>query len=264
MDSATGALNPFCGCTVITVDAVPPGAIVGLGLDAASVNVGGSRITNGRVIFDCTAPEVPLMVMEAVPVLAVAAAVRVMIEVEPALAEVNDAVTPVGRPLAESVTLPANPPMDSMRMGTVAVDPGRMAIVVGGGTSEIPGGGVTVIARLALAVTPLPVPVRVTVKRPGMAVLAAVNVTGIPFAEAAPMTAVTPAGRVLRVTVTVPLKPFCGVTLMVVALPVAPCVSVRAAGEAAIVKLGGGTNVSPTVTVSFRVPDVPAIARLAV
>ena len=54
-------------------------------------------------------PEVPVMVTVKVPIAAVAPTVRVtVVEVGSGL-ELNDAVTPLGRPEAEKVTLPVKP-----------------------------------------------------------------------------------------------------------------------------------------------------------
>src|SRR6266478_1477138 len=60
--------------------------------------------------------------------------------------------------------------------------------------------------------------------------------------------AVTPLGRPDADKLTLPLKPFCGVTVMVLA-PLAPCVMLRLLGDAERVKLGGGVTVMVTVAV---------------
>jgi hypothetical protein len=54
-------------------------------------------------------PEVPVMVRLTVPVLAVLLAVRVKVLVLVALLGLNDAVTPVGKPEADKLTLLLNP-----------------------------------------------------------------------------------------------------------------------------------------------------------
>ena len=54
-------------------------------------------------------PEVPVMVTLAVPVVAVLLAVRVNVLVLVVLAGLNDAVTPLGRPEADRLTLPLKP-----------------------------------------------------------------------------------------------------------------------------------------------------------
>ncbi len=54
-------------------------------------------------------PDVPVTVTVAVPVAAVALAVRASVLVEVAGFGVNTAVTPLGKPVAVNVTLPAKP-----------------------------------------------------------------------------------------------------------------------------------------------------------
>ena len=56
-------------------------------------------------------PEVPVIVTVAAPTVAVLEAVNVNVLVVVALAGLNDAVTPVGRPLAVSATVPEKPPV---------------------------------------------------------------------------------------------------------------------------------------------------------
>ena len=80
----------------------------------------GTRVTTGLpplaftvrlsvVVFD-NVPDTPLIVTVTVPVVAVALAVRVNVLVEVAGFGLNPVVTPVGRPVAERVTLPLKPP----------------------------------------------------------------------------------------------------------------------------------------------------------
>jgi hypothetical protein len=54
-------------------------------------------------------PDVPVMVTEAVPVAAVLLAVSVIVLVLAVLLGLNDAVTPLGRPEADKLTLPVKP-----------------------------------------------------------------------------------------------------------------------------------------------------------
>ena len=62
-----------------------------------------------RVAVCVRLPEVPVMVTELVPVAAVLLAVRVSVLVVVADAGVNKAVTPLGRPDADKLTLALNP-----------------------------------------------------------------------------------------------------------------------------------------------------------
>jgi len=76
------------------------------------------------------------------------------------------------------------------------------------------------------------VPVTVTVAVPVVAVLLAVNVNVLVVAVLLGLNdAVTPLGRPDADKLTLPLKPFCGVTVMVLA-PLAPCMIVKLFGDA--------------------------------
>ena len=76
------------------------------------------------------------------------------------------------------------------------------------------------------------VPVMVTVTFPVVAVLLAVSVNVLVLAVLLGLNdAVTPLGRPDADKLTLPLKPFCGVTVMVLA-PLAPCLIVKLLGDA--------------------------------
>jgi hypothetical protein len=76
------------------------------------VNTEGSGATARLIVVICGVkpPEVPVMTTVVVPVVAVVLAVRVKMLVV-ALVEVNDAVTPLGRPEATKLTLLVKPPV---------------------------------------------------------------------------------------------------------------------------------------------------------
>jgi len=75
-------------------------------------------------------------------------------------------------------------------------------------------------------------PVTVTVTVPVVAVLLAVSVTVLVFAVVLGLNdAVTPLGRPDADKLTLPLKPFCGITVMVL-VPLLPCVIVKLLGDA--------------------------------
>ncbi len=75
-------------------------------------------------------------------------------------------------------------------------------------------------------------PVMVTGKVPVVAVLLAVNVKVLdPAVLAGLKEAVTPLGKLVADKLTLPLKPFCGVTVTVL-VPLAPCATLRLLGEA--------------------------------
>jgi hypothetical protein len=95
------------------------------------------------------------------------------------------------------------------------------------------GGGKAITVRETVVVfVKLPeVPVMVTVAGPATAVLAADSVKVLVLVAGLGLkAAVTPFGKPVADKVTVPLKPFCGVTVMVL-VPLAPCVTVTLAGE---------------------------------
>jgi hypothetical protein len=86
------------------------------------------------------------------------------------------------------------------------------------------------------------VPVIVTVDVPAAAVLlaASVNVL-VPVMLMGLKDAVTPLGRPVADKPTLPLKPFCGATVIVL-VPLAPCAIVTLVGDAESEKFGGGAT----------------------
>src|ERR1043166_6808939 len=91
------------------------------------------------------------------------------------------------------------------------------------------------------------VPVTVTVAVPVVAVLPAVNVSVLLLVVLEGLNeAVTPEGRPDADRFTLPLNPFIGLTVMVLA-PLLPCTMVKLPGEADSEKSGGGFTVRLTV-----------------
>jgi|SRR5579864_2071017 len=80
-----------------------------------SVQAEGSVVTivgctvSDRVVVLVKLPEVPVMLTLTVPVLAVLLAVRVKVLVLVVLVGLNEALTPVGKPEADKLTLPLKP-----------------------------------------------------------------------------------------------------------------------------------------------------------
>src|SRR5712671_4308799 len=108
----------------------------------------------------------------------------------------------------------------------------------------------TVREIVALFVKLPDVPVTVTVAVPVVAVLLAVKVNVLVLAVLLGLNdAVTPLGRPDADKLTLPLKPFCGVTVMVLA-PLAPCTIVKLLGEVEREKFGDGGTVVVTDTLS--------------
>ncbi len=93
------------------------------------------------------------------------------------------------------------------------------------------------------------VPVIVTVTVPVVAVLLAVSVKVLEVVAGFGLKdAVTPLGRPDGDKLTLPLKPFCGV-IVIVLVPLAPCVMLRLLGDVERVKFGGALTVSVAVCV---------------
>lgn len=91
-------------------------------------------------------------------------------------------------------------------------------------------------------------PVIVTVTVPVVAVLLAVSVNMlVAVAGLVPNVAVTPPGSPDADKLTLPLKPFCGVTVIVLA-PLVPCVMVKLLGDAESVKFGTGAETGQLFT----------------
>src|SRR6266436_7714637 len=94
------------------------------------------------------------------------------------------------------------------------------------------GGGDTVSAIVVVCVNVPDVPVMVTVTVPVVAVLLAASVNVLVVLAGLGLNdAVTPFGRPEADKLTLPLKPFCGVTVTVL-VPLVPCVMLRLVGDA--------------------------------
>jgi hypothetical protein len=116
------------------------------------------------------------------------------------------------------------------------------------------------------------VPVTVTVAAPTAAEEDAVSVrteVAVPFAGGVtglvPKVAVTPLGKPLALSVVAELNPPV-LVIVIVLVPLLPCVTVNEAGDALTLKFGVAAEftVSETVVVAVRLPDVPVIVTVAV
>jgi hypothetical protein len=172
------------------------------------------------VVVAVVAPDVPVMVTVAGPVVAVLAAVSVSTLVDVVGLVPNAAVTPLGRPEAERVTLPVNPPEGVTVIVSVPLAPWATERVVAEAERVKPGVP-TVSLMVVLAVVLPDVPVIVMVDVPAAAVLEAASVTTlVEVVGLVPNVAVTPLGRPEAERVTLPVNPPEGVTVIVsVALP---------------------------------------------
>ena len=163
------------------------------------------------------------MVTVAVPVVALLLAVSVRVLVVVAELGLNDAVTPLGRPDAERLTLPVKP-----FCGATVTVPAPLApwmILTLFGDADRLKSEAAFTARLTVVVcVRLPdVPVIVTVLVPVAAALLAVNVSELLLGAGFVLkVAETPLGSVDVDNVTFPVKPFLGVTVIVSAPLVPP------------------------------------------
>ena len=117
----------------------------------------------------------------------------------------------------------------------------------------------TVRERVVVFVKLPDVPAMVTVAVPVVAVLLVVSVSVLVLAVLLGLNdAVTPLGRPDADKLTFPVKPFCGVTVIVLP-PLAPCIIVKLLGDAEIAKFGAGTGftVRETVVEFAKLPEVP-------
>ena len=92
----------------------------------------GAAVTVSESVVVCdNAPDVPVMVMATVPRVAVLLAVRVSVLMVVVLVGLNTAVTPAGRPEAERLTLPVNPPSGLTAIVLFALLPSAMLRLFG-------------------------------------------------------------------------------------------------------------------------------------
>ncbi len=174
----------------------------------------------------------PVTVTVTVPVAAVLLAVRVNVLVVVVLPGLNDAVTPLGRPDADKVTLPLKPFCGVTVIVLTPLAPCVIVKLLGDAERVKFGGGVTVMDTVVTCDNPPDIPVMVTLALPVGAALPAVSVNVLVLVVLPGLNvAVTPLGRPDADKVTLLLKPFCGMTVTVLAPPV-PWTTVRLLGEA--------------------------------
>jgi hypothetical protein len=192
------------------------------------------------------------MVTVTVPVVAVLLAVSVSVLAAVVLLGLNVAVTPPGWPEADKLTLPLKPFCGVTEMLLAPLAP--CAIVTLLGDAEIvkfaTGAAFTVSETVVVLVKLPEVPVMVTFTVPVAAVLLEVSVKVLVLVVLLGLKeAVTPLGKPEADKLTLPLKPFCGVTVIALA-PLAPCTIVTLLGELEREKLGGGATGVLTDTLS--------------
>jgi hypothetical protein len=169
---------------------------------------------------------VPVTVTGYVPGVVLAPTLSVSVEVPPAVTAEgsNEAVAPVGIPLAESVTLSAEPLVTAVEMVEVALPPWTAETLVGLAPIEKSlGGAVTVSVMVASWVALGAVPVTVSEYVPGVVAAPTLSVS----VEAPPAViepglkeAVVPAGIPVALSVTLSAEPLVtAVEIVDVALP---------------------------------------------
>src|SRR5208337_1860604 len=127
------------------------------------------------------------------------------------------------------------------------------------------GGAFTVRLSVVVLVSVPDVPVIVTATVPVAAVALAARISVLVLLAGLGLNlAVTPLGKPDAERVTLPLKPFDGVMVMVLVPLAPPCVMVSAFGEAERLKFGGAFTVRLSGMVFVSVPDVPVIVTVTV
>ena len=108
-DRLTAPVNPFCGVMLIVGVTLPPRARLNEFGDAEIAKFGGATTVSETEVLRDNPLEFPVIVIEKVPRAAVLAAVNVSVLAPLVLAGLNPAVTPLGSPVADRLTLPLNP-----------------------------------------------------------------------------------------------------------------------------------------------------------
>jgi hypothetical protein len=198
-------------------------------------------------------------------------------KLEPAVGlEVNEALTPLGRPEAARVTEPLKGLTSVTEMVSVPLVPCAIDKVEADGASlKLPvEGAVTVKLMLVVALSEPEVPVMVIMLVAAAAELEAVKVTKLePVVGLEVNAALTPLGRPEAARVTEPLKGLTSVTEMV-SVPLVPCASDSEEAEGASEKLPGDTtplqlvpltanDVGIALVTLFHVPLKPTPERVA-
>jgi hypothetical protein len=185
-------------------------------------SVGIDRTVREIVVVFVKLPEVPVMVTVTVPVVAVLLAVSVKVLVLVVLLGLNNAVTPLGRPDADKLTLPLKPFCGVTVMVLPPLAPCTIVKLFGDAERAKVPTGLTVRARVIEFVRLPEAPVMVTVTVPIAAVVLAVSVNVlVTVAGFGLKDAVTPLGKPDTDKLTLPLKPFCGV-MVIELVPLVP------------------------------------------
>jgi hypothetical protein len=153
-ERATLPLKPLIAVTVIVLLPLLPWVTVKLAGDADNAKSGtGTGFTvRVTVVVWVRLPDVPVIVTVAVPVVAVPLAVSVRVLVLVVLAGLNDAVTPLGNPEAERLTLPLKPLTGLTVMVLFPLLPCVTVTLDGDAESEKSGTGVALTVSVTVVV----------------------------------------------------------------------------------------------------------------
>jgi hypothetical protein len=265
-DKLTVPLKPPRGATLMVLEPLDPWATVTLLGDAERLKFAGTVTVRDTVAVWLKLPEVPVIVTVDVPVVAVLPAVSVKELVVVAEVGLNVAVTPLGKPDADKLTVPVKPFWGPTVMVLEPLDPWAMVKVPGDAERLKSGVAVALTVRETVVVwLRLPeVPVIVTVDVPVAAVLVAVSVKElVVVADAGLKAAVTPLGKPDADKLTLPVKPFWGATVMLLE-PLNPWATVRLLGDAERLKFGAAVTVREMVVVWVKPPETPVIVTVDV
>ena len=220
-------------------------------------------------------PPKPRIVTGYVPVGVIENVMKVSVLVPVAGFGLNIAKTPGGGFSTNRKTGLLKPPSGVILIVLMAIPPCTTVTLLGDAESRKSGcdgggAGAFTVRLIVVVLVRLPdVPVTVMLPVPTVAVLLAAKVKVLELVAGFGLKeAVTPLGKPEADRETLPLKPFVP-AMVIVLLPLEPCVTVRLLGEAESVKLGcGGGAVPFTVRLMFvvcvRLPDVPVTVTVTV
>lgn len=170
----------------------------------------------------CRLPEVPVIVMLEVPVAAKLDAVSVSVLAEVEALGAKLAATPLGNTVAARATAPTNP-FNGFTAIVLVMTPPRARFRLAGVADKVNDGGPVIVSDIRAVLVRLPdVPVIVRVDVDAAAELEATTVSVLVVAALAGLNdPVTPVGNPAIARFTAPLKPCCGLMVMVL-VPLAP------------------------------------------
>jgi len=108
-ERATALLKPFAGLTVMVDVPAVPWAIDTLDGEAVRLKLPAGTMVSEMFVWLDKLPDAPAIVTEKVPVAALLAAANVTVLDDGSDGGLNDALTPLGRPEAEKLTVPPKP-----------------------------------------------------------------------------------------------------------------------------------------------------------